>query len=191
LETALLTGDELPDDLPFNDYFEYFSPDFRLRFPSSNMENLNSKEYLEKMTIKIIENLRNLQGAPSVAMQDVPPDTQFDSEDEDEEDADERPKGKSRRTYEEYSDSEDEISDGRRNYDLMDGMGNKIAADKEQDEEGMDEDDGNDDDKWDRKASSIIWFPLGPGKFWILQWSKSRLESTHFHPISVVGTWRV
>jgi len=147
LETALLTGDELPDDLPFNDYFEYFSPDFRLRFPSSNMENLNSKEYLEKMTMKIIENLRNLQGAPSVAMQDVPPDTQFDSEDEDEEDADERPKGKSRRTYEEYSDSEDEISDGRRNYDLMDGMGNKIAADKEQDEEGMDEDDGNDDDK--------------------------------------------
>ena len=36
-------------ELPFNDYFQYFGPDYKLDVPGNNMENLNSKEYLEKM----------------------------------------------------------------------------------------------------------------------------------------------
>ena len=56
-------------ELPYNDYFQYFGPDYKLDVPSNNMENLNSREYLEKMKIKIIENLRNIPHAPSVQMQ--------------------------------------------------------------------------------------------------------------------------
>jgi histone deacetylase 1/2 len=29
-ETAVALGTQLDDELPFNDYFEYFGPDFRL-----------------------------------------------------------------------------------------------------------------------------------------------------------------
>jgi hypothetical protein len=35
-------------ELPYNDYIEYYGPDFRLHIPQTNMENLNSKDYLER-----------------------------------------------------------------------------------------------------------------------------------------------
>jgi hypothetical protein len=38
------------------------------------MENMNSREYLGKCRAVILENLRFLEAAPSVAFQDVPPD---------------------------------------------------------------------------------------------------------------------
>lgn len=40
-------------ELPFNDYLQYFGPDFRLDVPSTNMENLNTREYLEKVKLSI------------------------------------------------------------------------------------------------------------------------------------------
>lgn len=36
-------------ELPYNDYFEYFGPDFKLHISSSNMTNANSAEYLNKI----------------------------------------------------------------------------------------------------------------------------------------------
>ena len=48
-------------ELPFNDYLEYYGPDFRLHLSPSNMENLNDPKYLEKTKIKLIENLRSVQ----------------------------------------------------------------------------------------------------------------------------------
>lgn len=39
---------------------------------SSNMENSNSREYLEKITSSVIDNLRQTGPAPSVQLQDVP-----------------------------------------------------------------------------------------------------------------------
>lgn len=42
----------LPQDaLPYNDYFEYYGPDYRLHMPVSNMENLNTREYLENVKV--------------------------------------------------------------------------------------------------------------------------------------------
>lgn len=35
-------------ELPYNDYLEYYGPDYRLFIPPSNMENLNSREYLDQ-----------------------------------------------------------------------------------------------------------------------------------------------
>lgn len=35
--------------MPMNDYLEYFGPEYRIHMPVSNMENQNSKEYLESI----------------------------------------------------------------------------------------------------------------------------------------------
>lgn len=37
-------------ELPFNDYLEYYGPEYRLHISPSNMENLNTREYLESCT---------------------------------------------------------------------------------------------------------------------------------------------
>jgi hypothetical protein len=35
-------------ELPYNDYFEYFGPDFKLHISPSNMPNSNQQEYLDR-----------------------------------------------------------------------------------------------------------------------------------------------
>ena len=42
------------DALPHNDYFEYYGPDYRLHMPVSNMENLNTPEYLDSVKVIIM-----------------------------------------------------------------------------------------------------------------------------------------
>lgn len=49
-ETGIACGVEMGRDLPFNEYLEYFGPEFKLDVPGNNMDNANSKEYLEKTT---------------------------------------------------------------------------------------------------------------------------------------------
>jgi histone deacetylase 1/2 len=71
-ETGLLVGEEMNPVLPFNEYYEYYGPDYELDVRSSNMENANSNDYLEKIKIQVIENLKKTTFAPSVQMQDVP-----------------------------------------------------------------------------------------------------------------------
>ncbi|KAL7927263.1 hypothetical protein ACQKWADRAFT_279988 [Trichoderma austrokoningii] len=71
-ETGVLVGQEMDRTLPYNEYYEYYAPDFELNVKSSNMENSNSREYLEKITAAVIDNLRHTGPAPSVQMQDVP-----------------------------------------------------------------------------------------------------------------------
>ncbi|ELW72927.1 Histone deacetylase 2 [Tupaia chinensis] len=41
-------GTEILNELPYNDYFEYFGPDVKLHISPSNTTNQNTKEYLEK-----------------------------------------------------------------------------------------------------------------------------------------------
>ncbi|CAM9754310.1 unnamed protein product, partial [Choristocarpus tenellus] len=48
-ETGILLDTEPADMLPYNDYFEYYGPDYRLHMPTSNMENMNTTENLEKV----------------------------------------------------------------------------------------------------------------------------------------------
>jgi histone deacetylase 1/2 len=47
-ETGVVLDTELEDELPYNDYLEYFGPDYRLHYTPNNMENQNGREYLEK-----------------------------------------------------------------------------------------------------------------------------------------------
>jgi hypothetical protein len=35
--------------LPYNDYFEYYGPDYRLDVLANNMENHNTRDYLNKI----------------------------------------------------------------------------------------------------------------------------------------------
>lgn len=47
-ETALLLDEEIKDTLPYNDYLEYYGPDYRLHIEPHNMKNLNEQADLEK-----------------------------------------------------------------------------------------------------------------------------------------------
>ena len=56
-------------ELPFNDYFEYYGPDFKLHISPSNMAYQNTSDYLDKVKSKLFDNLRMLPHAPGVQMQ--------------------------------------------------------------------------------------------------------------------------
>jgi histone deacetylase 1/2 len=73
-ETSIALGQEISNELPYNDYFEYYGPDFKLHISPSNMPNQNSIEYLDKIKYKLLENLRMLPHAPGVQMQNRPDD---------------------------------------------------------------------------------------------------------------------
>lgn len=76
-ETSVLTGEKIGDELPFNDYYDYFGPDFRLHLPISNMENLNSLEYLEKTKIQLLEILGAVEPVPGAQIQTGQIDSQL------------------------------------------------------------------------------------------------------------------
>ncbi len=59
-ETSLLINQELPNEIPENDYVEYFCPEYKIHMPTSNMENMNSKEYLSKVREQILDNLKHV-----------------------------------------------------------------------------------------------------------------------------------
>jgi histone deacetylase 1/2 len=88
-ETGVAVGQEVGPDMPFNDYYEYFGPDYKLDVKPSNMDNANTVEYLEKIKQQVFENLARSQGAPSVQMQPVPRDLDL-SDDEDLDDPEKR-----------------------------------------------------------------------------------------------------
>ncbi|XP_062066173.1 histone deacetylase 1-like [Lepus europaeus] len=119
-ETAVALDTEIPNELPYNDYFEYFGPDFKLHISPSNMTNQNTNEYLEKIKQRLFENLRMLPPAPGVQMQAIPEGAiPEESGGEDEEDPDKRisicPSDKRIACEEEFSDSEEEGEGGRKN----------------------------------------------------------------------------
>lgn len=71
-ETGLAAGVELGSEIPVNEYYEYFGPDYELDVKPSNTEDVNSPEYLERVKNIVLENLRKLKGPPSVQMTDIP-----------------------------------------------------------------------------------------------------------------------
>jgi histone deacetylase 1/2 len=73
-ETSIALGVDISNELPYNDYFEYYGPDFKLHISPSNMPNQNSPEYLDKIKCKLIENLRLIPHAPGVQMTAIPDD---------------------------------------------------------------------------------------------------------------------
>lgn len=120
-------GVEVANELPYNDYFEYFGPDFKLHVSPSNMTNLNTTDYLEKVKTRLFENLRMLPHAPGVQVHAIPEDginmeveeAEIDNDADDNKDVRMTKSEKDKRIMadNEYSDSEDEgpHGDGRKN----------------------------------------------------------------------------
>ena len=67
-ETSILLGmeNEISEDIPPNDYYEYYAPDHKLHVTEKNEEDKNYPEYLNFIQSKILQNLKDLEGAPSV-----------------------------------------------------------------------------------------------------------------------------
>lgn len=90
-ETAVLLDVDLPNDLPNNDYFAHFAPDYKLQNTGIEVENLNTRSYLDTLLTQVRKNIRTLQHAPSVQMKAIPPslfDDLMEMTDEDAEDKD-------------------------------------------------------------------------------------------------------
>ncbi|WWC98895.1 hypothetical protein V866_005789 [Kwoniella sp. B9012] len=74
-ETGVCLGLNLPNDLPETNYTEFFGPDYQLHPPlTGKIQNLNTRQSLERIRMTIREKLRYLGGAPSVQMQEIPND---------------------------------------------------------------------------------------------------------------------
>ena len=74
-ETSVVLGmdTQIANELPYNDYFPYYAPDFSLHYATNpSMENQNNRQYLDSVKQQVLENLRMLQGAPSVQMSQLP-----------------------------------------------------------------------------------------------------------------------
>lgn len=72
-ETGLALDVSMADELPYNQYYEYYGPDFNLHIQPSNMENQNTPNYLQKQQAVLLEALKSLPAAPSVQYSYVVP----------------------------------------------------------------------------------------------------------------------
>ncbi|KAI0322277.1 histone deacetylase complex catalytic component RPD3 [Amylostereum chailletii] len=124
-ETGLATGVELGPNIPINEYYEYFGPDYQLDVKASNTEDMNTPAYLDRVKNIVMEHLRHVGGPPSVQMTDIPTlpiDAELDdmNQDEDMLDPDDRrPQAVLDRRVQaagELSDSDDEDEGGRRDH---------------------------------------------------------------------------
>jgi len=96
-ETSVLLEEPIENNIPFNDYYEYYAPDFELHLkPDPSMANANDN--LTSIRTELLQQLQDLQGAPSVQMQQVPPAFRTTAaDDNDDMDEDEGAKGLSRK----------------------------------------------------------------------------------------------
>ncbi|EUC67116.1 histone deacetylase [Rhizoctonia solani AG-3 Rhs1AP] len=134
-ETGLAAGVELGSEIPVNEYYEYFGPDYKLDVRQSNMEDMNTREYLERIKGIVMDNVRKVGGPPSVQMTDIPrtaDDYVDDNADEDMDDPNERIPMRQRQKMiqpdMELSDSEDEGEGGRRNHQSNKSAGKAPAS---------------------------------------------------------------
>mmetsp|Transcript_26859 Transcript_26859/g.69262 ORF Transcript_26859/g.69262 Transcript_26859/m.69262 type:complete len:660 (+) Transcript_26859:156-2135(+) len=88
-ETGRLLGLDLPDQLPEQALHEYnyYLDTFSLRIQTSNMKNMNTREELEDIKMRVMEHLRHLPPVPSVQMAHMPPAHQGPSQPEEDPDA--------------------------------------------------------------------------------------------------------
>ncbi|KII93636.1 hypothetical protein PLICRDRAFT_694782 [Plicaturopsis crispa FD-325 SS-3] len=124
-ETGLAAGVELGPEIPVNEYYEYFGPDYELDVKSSNTEDMNTRGYLDRVKNIVMENLRQVGGPPSVQMSDIPRtpiDALMDDPNEDEDlippdvRRPQRLLDSRRQADGDLSDSDDEGEGGRRNH---------------------------------------------------------------------------
>ncbi|KAJ1917343.1 Histone deacetylase 2 [Mycoemilia scoparia] len=123
-ETSVLLDTQVSPILPYNDYYEFYGPEYKLDVPASNMEDTNNRKYLDKLIRDIHEHLRHVPHAPSVQMQEVPRDVVGDGDDSEDDEYDDKnaDNRKNQRHIDarvvpdtELSDSDTESNSNRRN----------------------------------------------------------------------------
>ncbi|KAM4107403.1 hypothetical protein ACB094_04G141400 [Castanea mollissima] len=134
-ETAVAVGVEPDNKLPYNEYYEYFGPDYTLHVDPCNMENLNSPKDMEKIRNTLLEQLSRLPHAPSVPFQTTPPITEVPEEAE--ETMERRPK---QRIWngDDYDSDPDEDMKPRHTSDMRDAV-DEMEEDKRMDEVKIEE----------------------------------------------------
>lgn len=107
-ETSVLLEEPIDNEIPFNDYYEYYAPDYELHLkPDDSMENQNNN--LTSIRTELLQQLQDLQGAPSVQMQNVPPAFRTTGSAKNDDDEDEGGKGSRKRIKKPHS---SELYDG-------------------------------------------------------------------------------
>ncbi|KAF7624969.1 hypothetical protein AFLA_001845 [Aspergillus flavus NRRL3357] len=72
-ETGVVVGEEVGPDLPYDDFYGYYAPDYILDVKPSNMPNQNTDTYLTQVCTKVLDNIKKtMTFSPSVQMTDVP-----------------------------------------------------------------------------------------------------------------------
>jgi histone deacetylase 1/2 len=132
-ETGCLVGDPMSANLPYNDYYEYYAPDYELDVRPSNMDNANSREYLEKILSQVLENMRRTQNVPSVQMTDIPRESLGLNDDEDAElddlDEDEYPdQRKTQRSKDNHVERNGELYDSDDDMDDAPGRPSRVPG---------------------------------------------------------------
>ncbi|KAK8792853.1 hypothetical protein WA158_005017 [Blastocystis sp. Blastoise] len=92
-ETSIVLGKQIDNVLPFNNYSEYFGPDYSLHIKPSNMRNSNSTESLNNKIAQIYSHLDSLEAVPGIQIETgsilkTPEGTHFEKEDDSTIDAD-------------------------------------------------------------------------------------------------------
>ncbi|OSS52478.1 hypothetical protein B5807_02500 [Epicoccum nigrum] len=137
-ETGELVGQKMSKQLPFNDYYEYFAPDYELDVRPSNMENANSHDYLHKIKSTVVDNIRRT-GKPSTEAFTTIPDnpigmtnTDEDSDREDDLDADLNPDVRStERQLDRRMEHEGELYDESDDDEYKNGLGVRAQPGKQ------------------------------------------------------------
>ncbi|XP_015069441.1 histone deacetylase 6-like [Solanum pennellii] len=110
-ETAVAVGVEPDNDLPYNEFYEYFAPDYILYHESLHMKNENTPSELERIRNTLLEQLSRLPHVPSVPFQVTPSVTEVPEKED--ENMDQRPKPEIEMSQDYDTDNEEKSNNGK------------------------------------------------------------------------------
>lgn len=72
-ETSVILDVEIPEELPFTEFYSHYGPDYKIGVPINQMRDFNTKKDIEVIIEAIHENLRHVTSVPSVQLTEIPP----------------------------------------------------------------------------------------------------------------------
>ena len=73
-ETGLaVSAQHLDNNLPVNDYYDFYGTDYQLHYNAGELTSYNTKEYLDFVKIRCSQHLKQMEHMPSVGMFDYVP----------------------------------------------------------------------------------------------------------------------
>ena len=79
-ETSVLLDTEVSDTIPYHNLISYYAPSFKLHLTPTNAINHNPKDRMERIKLEVLQNLKEIDCAPSVQMHQIPPDYYINDE---------------------------------------------------------------------------------------------------------------